>query len=427
MSVIARKRLKKIVFYVVFPWQGKRVWEHAGTDRREAERLDVRRRKEVREGTYEPDGARQATTVLQAVRAWCLKRRGSSAENEAAMLERHALRRTWFATLPLDQVRPKHAVRLVNEMKTSRPPGEEDEKERSILSDKSIAIVTGALHTFFRDQFIADRIQANPMVLPRGLITRKSQHERAIYTLQEIARLTSPTGLRAADGTVYPDQVIWNALAFYTGAREGEVCGLRWSDWDDDSKPLGCMTIERQYAGEGDDGETKTGTRRRVPVHPELARQLKAWRRSGFELVIGRAPRPDDLIVPHRDDVPHTKSSAYKMWRRSCELAGVTNRTLHSSRHSFITHARRGGARPDVLEKVTHNAAGAMIDRYTHWEWEPLCEAVACFRVPRPIVDAGVDVAARRPRKAAPAPGLEVGAASRTIGKDRATGGNRRG
>ncbi len=32
-----------------------------------------------------------------------------------------------------------------------------------------------------------------------------------------------------------------------------------------------------------------------------------------------------------------------------------------------------------MLEAVTHNAAGRMIDSYTHWEWAPLCEAVSCF------------------------------------------------
>lgn len=45
----------------------------------------------------------------------------------------------------------------------------------------------------------------------------------------------------------------------------------------------------------------------------------------------------------------------------------------------MITWARRGGARPDVLEKITHNAAGRIIDQYTHWDWEPLCQAVLCL------------------------------------------------
>jgi hypothetical protein len=32
-----------------------------------------------------------------------------------------------------------------------------------------------------------------------------------------------------------------------------------------------------------------------------------------------------------------------------------------------------------VLEKITHNAAGRSIDQYTHWDWEPRCQAVLCL------------------------------------------------
>jgi hypothetical protein len=117
-----------------------------------------------------------------------------------------------------------------------------------------------------------------------------------------------------------------------------------------------------------------------VPVHPALAVLLDAWWRDGFELTFGRRPRSSDWIVPRRraSDRPHTKSSAYKAFQRACELLGIENRSLHSTRHTMITWTRRGGARADVLEKITHNAAGRIMDQYTHWDWQPLCEAVLC-------------------------------------------------
>lgn len=51
----------------------------------------------------------------------------------------------------------------------------------------------------------------------------------------------------------------------------------------------------------------------------------------------------------------------------------------HLTRHTMISFARRGGARADVLECVTHNAKGSIIDQYTHFDWEPLCDAVRCI------------------------------------------------
>ncbi|HWA76043.1 MAG TPA: hypothetical protein VG937_27080 [Polyangiaceae bacterium] len=64
---------------------------------------------------------------------------------------------------------------------------------------------------------------------------------------------------------------------------------------------------------------------------------------------------------------------------RACVAVEVRFEGCHLTRHTMITWARRGGARADVPERVTHNAAGAIIDQYTHFDWEPLCEAVICL------------------------------------------------
>jgi hypothetical protein len=109
---------------------------------------------------------------------------------------------------------------------------------------------------------------------------------------------------------------------------------------------------------------------------------LTTWASEGFELWVGRKPTPDDLIVP---DVKagkaksFTRSTALKAFVAYAEAAGVRPRTMHSTRHTFISLCRRGGARKDVLEQITHNARGDIIDRYTHLDWQPLCEAVLCL------------------------------------------------
>jgi hypothetical protein len=120
-----------------------------------------------------------------------------------------------------------------------------------------------------------------------------------------------------------------------------------------------------------------------VPVHPGLLEILMAWAAEGFELYTGRAPTGDDFIVPAVSKLAKqpnwTRSMYYKAFVKHAAAAGVRPRSLHSIRHSFITHAQRGGADKLKLEKVTHNAAGDMIDRYTHGVWAPLCAAVSCF------------------------------------------------
>ena len=54
----------------------------------------------------------------------------------------------------------------------------------------------------------------------------------------------------------------------------------------------------------------------------------------------------------------------------------------------FITYARRGGARKDMLERV-RNATGDILDVYTDPDgiWPALCEAMLCFKVQWPRRD----------------------------------------
>ena len=366
MAVLTRRRGGKTTFYVKFNWQGKPVWERAGHDERQARRLNAKRLREVREGTYEPKGETRATSVWQYMSAWLNKRDNRTVENDRALLRHHVERLSWFVAMPLADVRPKTMIKVVEELK--RSPKLDGSGP---ISGKSVSYIYGVLRTMLRDARIAELLSEDPCVLPRGILSRKTTTPRKPYEMADVhAIMTTPS--------LPVDAVMWAGLALRTGMREGEVCGRRWRDLDRGTRPLWCLTVDSQYDGE----PLKTDRPRVVPIHPSLQWELEFWHRAGFELVHKRKPTPDDFIVPHRDREgreAHTKSSAYKMWRRLLATAGVANRSLHSTRHTFISLCRRGGARKDVLERITHNAAGDIVDGYTLWDWQPLCEAVMCF------------------------------------------------
>jgi hypothetical protein len=177
-----------------------------------------------------------------------------------------------------------------------------------------------------------------------------------------------------------PGVRVLNSIFFYTAVREGEGCGLTWRQWTRDSLPLGPLAVDWQYDHKPLKMEEQP---RRVPVHPVLAKALDWWWRDGFALTYGRAPALDDFIVPRLaagrwnqarilgiKSESHTKGSGYKAFTRACEKLDIECRSLHSTRHSAITAARRGdqtGALLAPLERITHNAKGAIIDCYTHW------------------------------------------------------------
>jgi hypothetical protein len=58
---------------------------------------------------------------------------------------------------------------------------------------------------------------------------------------------------------------------------------------------------------------TKTETVKHVPVHPTLAAMLAEWKLSGWTAMMGRAPEPDDLIIPMPPTTPRNGPRASPM------------------------------------------------------------------------------------------------------------------
>lgn len=355
MAVVPRKRVGGVVYGVLTSWPGgEPYWELVGANKREAETLDRQRRREVKAGTFRPGELTGASTVAAYAALWLAKRNNRAVELDRVAMAGHVLSRAWFARLPMAEVRPKNILRLIEELKAEGK-----------LAPKTITNVLALVRVMFRDAAIEDVVTASPYVVPRGVLKRAGK-KRSPYTPAEMDALVS--------SLVGERERVWNALAFFLGLRLGEVCGLRWGDWDQGPAPLGAMSITRQYV----DQVLKTERPRVGPVHPFLAAVLAAWK-ARWALHFLHQPGADDFIVPMVDGSPMTRSSAYKMWLRSCKAAGVTNRSVHSTRHTFITLTLRGGAERRIVERITHNPKQEIIDVYTTHEWSEFCRAVLCL------------------------------------------------
>lgn len=358
MAIVERPTKKGIVYWVVTKGHGERV----GLNKRAAERLNEQRKKEVKAGTYRPVTT-GAVTVGSYLKTWMAGRTNRSAEVERMMLRVHVLSCEWLASMKLEDVRPPHAKKFILELKAKV-----SEKTGLPLKPKYVANVNGAMKAAFNAAILDELLDRDVWRLPPGMISKKTT-PKVPYTRAEAGLL-----LASAERV----RRMWLALALYTGMRAGEVCGRRWRDWDRKSTPLGCLTIGTQY----DDQPLKTDNPRKAPVHPELARLLADWWETGFEVVYLRKPKLEDFIVPGFPALTKalSRSGAYKAIAADCLRAGVTCRGMHATRHTFISAAQRGGADQKVVERITHNASGSMIDHYTHREWDELCAAVLCLR-----------------------------------------------
>lgn len=366
MAIVPRElKSGKVTYYATFTYNGGTVWERSGRSRRECEELEARRKREVANGTYSPELPRGSRTTVETWFTWFFKtRRTRSLENEIGLIENHVLSRPWIANTRLADVEPRTCLKLVDEIKGD-----------GRIGSKSVALVYGVWKQAFKRAVFEGVIDSDPTILPRGSIRWKSRNKRKPYPREDALKLIRSEAIPW-------DMRVWIAVAFYTGMREGEVCGRRWRDWLRDWEPLTALSVHTQY----EDKPLKTDDEedvhpRMVPVHPELFEILSAWWSEGFELFFQRKPTLDDFIVPHRKLGVHTKSSAYKAFQRALAKVGVENRTLHATRNTFISVARSNGARTEVVESVTHNSGGDVIEDYTTWEWLTVCQAVALFDV----------------------------------------------
>src|SRR5260221_1325044 len=113
MAVVPRKTKDGTVYRVAILHKGKQYWEAAGSDRREADRLDARRKREVANGQYIPPQARSGgTTVISYAERFFDARTNRNAESERTQVERHALSLDWFGSLRMEDARPPHFLRL---------------------------------------------------------------------------------------------------------------------------------------------------------------------------------------------------------------------------------------------------------------------------------------------------------------------------
>lgn len=405
MAVVPRKRKSGTVYYVTREWKGKAVWELVGPRKREAEQRDREMAAQIAAGEYIPPAERRANTVLQECTLWGQTRTNASADDERRLIRLHVERREWLALMPVAEMKPRHVKQLVDELRTETKPN-----GGRRLSDKTIANLLGVLKLVFDAAILAERCATNPVQLPPGYLDRNESQEKEVYSASELMVLTRHAKIP------WPIRVL-NALCLLAGLREGEAVGRRWRDLTEGAD-LHAMDVKTQYDGK----RLKTKRPRVVPIHPELARILTEWAQEGFELYTGRKPTPDDFIVPNVSKRAkaqhHTRSSYYKQFCRTAALAGVRPRSLHSTRHTFITLCRRGNCNKDNLRTITHNPKGDIVDRYTHIDWKPLCDVVMCLSLdthldPHPGAGNGGGSSARKqaflPHARENSPGIETG------------------
>ena len=157
---------------------------------------------------------------------------------------------------------------------------------------------------------------------------------------------------------------IWRDLFYVeltTGLRRGELCGLKWQDFDEDA---GTLRIERSVGVKGGGELTidlpKTpNSIRTIILPPSTTDRLRERKKTALtEWVFHDPLHPESPVKPN---------SAYNRMKTILKNEGLPSIRFHALRHTFSTHALASGVDAKTLSGILgHANASFTLDTYTH-------------------------------------------------------------
>jgi integrase len=314
-------------------------------------------------------------TVQRYGEQWLDKRTTNCVKDDRARLTNHV-----FPVLGdelLAEIRPRNIKALVD--------GLIAKMKKEEIAPRTVRHVYGVLHTMFEQAVEDELLESNPCVLKRGYLPKKRDKDplwrpSAKFNHEEVERLIS-------DARVPEDMRAVCALLALTGARFGEMAALQWSSYEPKMEPLGRLVLARSYDFKNKRVKgTKTERPREVPVHPTLAKVLAAWKLGGWQRLMGRSPKSEDLIFPAVKrhlvhGVYRSPNEQLPCFHAACDALKIRKRRIHDLRRTFISLARDDGALRDVIQWITHAPDGDVLDSYTTPAWSLLCQEVSKLKI----------------------------------------------
>ncbi len=294
--------------------------------------------------------------------------------------------------------------------------------DREELAPRTAAHVWSLLHTTYEVAIEDELATENPFRLRKGHPLRLTRRDKDPKWRQRARFAPSELLIIFNDQRVPDDRRVFCILEFYLGGpRFGEAAAVRWEGhvhaW-----PLTKVLIAQSYSTKRREVKnTKTDTPREVPVHPELVRVLEWWKREGWAKLMGRPPRPDDLIVPSRRGKHRNANHMCRRLHEDLERLGLRKRNQHDFRRTFISIAQECGANVPLLKWITHgNPRSTIMDDYSAISWEARCAEMlkvdvrACAAKEAPVEN-GILAAASIPSTAIPVVDLPPSALLPTV------------
>lgn len=240
----------------------------------------------------------------------------------------------------------KMYVKLKKEGRKHKNP-----KSGTELSDSTVVRIHMMLHKAMDDAVKEHLVPKNPT---HGTIPpKRNKPQIRILNDEQLEKFM----------TVIENDEIWCDF-FYTelttGLRRGEICGIKWEDFNEDEGSINIKRTVNVNKGTVTEGEPKTGKGiRKIYLPQSTVDKLKKKKTlSHSEWMFENPLNPS---------VPLAPNSAYNRMRVLLKNAGLPIIMFHDLRHTFATTALANGMDVKTLSAIIgHVSAKTTLDIYLH-------------------------------------------------------------
>lgn len=185
---------------------------------------------------------------------------------------------------------------------------------------------------------IKRRIAPKGWVHPCRAVERRTENNEQTRYLSDAERERLLEAVKAAS---WPRLYLLVLMALTTGARKGELMGMRWADVD----------LERGLAHVG---RSKNGDPKVLPLVPTVVAELRRFEAAPSSLVFLSPRRPDQAYAFE------------PMWKDCLRAAKVKNFRFHDLRHSCASMLAQSGATLLEIGDLLGHRQLQVTKRYSH-------------------------------------------------------------